>query len=437
MSRRPHLLYIAFHFVPSRGSGVFRARATANYFVRAGWDVTVLTVTRDFFTRVTRSADLDLEKTIDPAVVVERVPMRLAPQGPEIASMGWLQANLPGIYGKFWALLRKVPFPDRYASWIPAASRRAVEIGRAHPVDVIVATGNPFASFLVARLAGRILNRPYVMDFRDSWTLNQFTEGDAFRRGHPARVWEGYLVRHAERVVFVNEPQLEWHAQRYPKSAERMSVIENGYDPELLGDVPFRVPDPDRPLRFGYVGTITDQIPMAEFLAAWRTARAAEPVLAGATMDFFGHLGFFGATDTPPGLLIEAAADVGVSWKGPVGKTEVAQAYAGLDVLAMLIPSSRYVTAGKVYEYMAAGKPIVAVHEPWTNASEPLRDYPLWFPVTGLEPRDIRPALRAAGEAARSYELDDHLACRKHAESFARDLLMAPLERDLRGLIDA
>ena len=46
---RPRLLYVAWGFPPCRGSGVYRALATANAFAAGGWDVTVLTVEREVF----------------------------------------------------------------------------------------------------------------------------------------------------------------------------------------------------------------------------------------------------------------------------------------------------------------------------------------------------------------------------------------------------
>ena len=54
MSRRPHLLYVAWGYPPCRGGGVYRALATPNAFAEAGWDVTVLTVDRETFTRTAK-----------------------------------------------------------------------------------------------------------------------------------------------------------------------------------------------------------------------------------------------------------------------------------------------------------------------------------------------------------------------------------------------
>lgn len=62
---RPHLLYTAWSFPPSRAGGVYRALATVNAFAAAGWDVTVLTVPRNIFLNST-GADFRLEEQVAP-----------------------------------------------------------------------------------------------------------------------------------------------------------------------------------------------------------------------------------------------------------------------------------------------------------------------------------------------------------------------------------
>lgn len=70
---RPHLLYTAWSFPPSRAGGVYRALATVNAFAAAGWDVTVLTVPRSVWVEST-GADADLEERVAPGVEIIRVP---------------------------------------------------------------------------------------------------------------------------------------------------------------------------------------------------------------------------------------------------------------------------------------------------------------------------------------------------------------------------
>lgn len=433
---RPHVLVIAMHFPPSRASGVFRPLAMANHLVRAGWDVTVITIETDFFEHITRSADRSLESTVDPRVRVERVPMPMQHLETDIRRFGRLRGSFPKAHDALWGWLQGAGFPERYNVWIPGVVRRVLAVHRRQPVDVVLATGNPWSSFAAAWAVRRARGIPYVMDYRDSWTLDQFSGGDAFPEDHAARRWERRLVRSAARVVFVNRPMRDWHARRYPESAERMLVLENGSDPELLGEPVFRRPLDDSPLRFGYVGTVTTQLPHEQTWAGWELA-SADPLMAGATAHLYGHLGFFSRSQGQVRALLPSSPASRVTAEGPVPKKGIAATYEALDVLLMLIPSSPFVTGGKVYEYMATGKPIVAVHTPDTAASDPLRGYPLWFPVAALDAESVRDALLKAARAAREATPEDFAACLAHARRYTREALLQPFERELRSVVRA
>ena len=433
--KRPHLLLIAMFFPPSRASGVYRPLAMANYFAHRGWRVTVITATADFTRDITDSEDESLLARINPAVRVERVAVPAGHLQADVRKMGALRANVPRLYTARSALLNQFYFPDRYAAWAPPVVARALRVHAREHVDVVVATANPWSAFRAAWQFGRLTRTPYVMDYRDSWTLNQFTETESFTRESPQSRWEERLMRRAARIVFVNEPMREWHAARYPASADRMIVVENGHDPDLL-HVPRLAPVPaDRPLRFGYVGTITAQLPHAETWAGWALARG-EPGLTDATVHLFGHLGFFAGGQDQIRRLLPDPETSGVTWEGAVEKAMLADVYDSLDVLLLMVPSSRYVTAGKTYESLAAGKPIVSIHTPETAATEVLRGYPLWFPVASLDAESVRAAVVAAAAARRRMTADDLAACRAYADRYRREVQVARLEDALREVLD-
>lgn len=179
-------------------------------------------------------------------------------------------------------------------------------------------------------------------------------------------------------------------------------------------------------MTFGYLGTVTSKVPLLEFAHGWRLARAGDPWLADATADLWGYLGFYATPDPDLLALVDGHAADGMAYRGPVPKHEVADRYAEFDVALLILGSGRYVTSGKVFEYAASALPIVSVHDPGNAASDVLRGYPLWFPVSDLRPESIAEALSAAGRAARSASAQTRRDCRDYAERFRRDLQLDP-----------
>jgi glycosyltransferase involved in cell wall biosynthesis len=433
--RRPRLLYLAFYFPPSRASGVYRSRAMANHFAAAGWDVTVVTVPTAFFTDYLDSYDPSLEATLHPDVSVERVDFDKRQWERSIRRISWLQANVPAVPRTFEALVHRWIFPEWYATWGANAVRHAVALHRRQRFDAVLATGNPFVSFASAWAIGSLLRIPYVVDYRDAWTFNQFSGEMAFPAHSPAWAWQRRVVRGAREAVFVNEGMRAWHADRYPEASQRMTVVLNGWEPELLGEIPFRRPGAGRPLRFGYVGTVTRPMPLETLFGAWDKTRST-PELADARLEIFGHLGFFpqDAAGQQARLPEESS---GVEYMGPVAKADLARVYDRLDVLVFCVPGARYVTTGKVYEYMAAGKPIVSVHDPGIAAVDVLKGHPLWFGVDSLDPAAVAHALSLAADRARHLTEADVRAARAHADQFTRDAVLAPFELRMRGYVGA
>jgi glycosyltransferase involved in cell wall biosynthesis len=277
---------------------------------------------------------------------------------------------------------------------------------------------------------------PYIVDYRDSWTLDLFSNQDAFPKGDKAWRWEKRILDNAAEALFVNEALRTWHAERYPRAAERMHVMLNGWDPDVLPEVPASTADESRPLSFAYIGTLTANQPADAMLEGFN--RMAETGRhPGGRLDLYGHLGFFAKYES------RMRGDLGldeeqerVRHHGPVSKAEIGKAYAASDVLVFLVGGSKYVTSGKIFEYMATGKPIVSVHERGSAAEELLRDYPLWFMPESLEPDAVAAAMADAGDAARKADPDAAERAREYAAGFTRYRAIEAFERRARAIAE-
>ena len=433
MTRKPHVLLLGMQFPPARGSGVYRIRSWANHLVRNGFDVTVLAADRQYWDDVTGELDPELASTVDPAVHVVEVDVPHEHLIQDLRRMSWAHANFPRIYLKTHTRLREKIFPEVYAPLLPTFVRKGLGVHARKRVDLVLATGNPYAQYGAAYELGRLLRRPYVVDYHDPWTLDLWKEEDAFPPGHAAFRWEKKIIDRAALVITVNDPLVEWYRQRYPQAAERVRLVENGLAPEVVG-VPTWAPVPaDRPLSVGFLGTIRNDLPLAEYLDGWQLARK-EPELADAQMNFYGYLGFFRQQTEVIRARIEAGVD-GVQYCGPVPQTRIAEMFSRTDVMAMLLTSSRFVTAGKGYDYMAAGRPVVGVHDPRNHTTEVFADYPLFYGAASVTPEAIRDALVAAARAARSQTQEQFEACRAEAMRHTWDATMAPVAQEMKGII--
>lgn len=434
-SELPHLLYVAWGYPPSRGAGMYRALATANAFARNGWRVTVLTATKDTYERLTGS-DPAAEASIDPSISVVRVPFDPARGEGDLSK--WSRSRL--FSPLLWNFLRWVRartiFPETvYASWMPILVNAADAIHSEQPTSLVIGSANPNVDFMPGDHLHRTHGVPYVMDHRDAWHLDVYTGKRTASTKSRSGKLEKRLISNAAEAWFVNAPIRDWHAAEYPERAEHYHVVANGFDPDFLDTTRDRLPNSHEGVVFGYLGTIYGPIPLRKTLEGWRLARSRSELLARSRIVFRGRLGHFAEPDAAAAELLDEFADDGVSYGGPVSKTEVAEVYRGFDAVLLIISRSKFVTSGKVFEYAATGLPIVALHHPETAATSILEGHPARYAVPNLSAESIAAAFIAAGEKAASMTLDDYAEARTWAAHLARDEQLLPRIAALRALV--
>jgi len=395
---RKRILLLSFQFPPGRGSGIYRIRAWANGLAQAGHDVRVLTVERQFYEQINGSFDEQLVATIDDRVAISRFRFRAQHMQQDVKRMSWVRGNFTSLHADVHSRVNERIFPEAYAHVYPIMVGRGLAIAARWRPDLIVATGNPYAQLAAAHRLGTILKRPYVVDYHDAWTLNQYTESDSFDRDAPQWKWERRIIENAALTVTINKPLADWYRSEYPLAHDRIREYENGFDPEAIG-APTWGPAAD-PVRFGYVGTIRGDIPLEELSEGWIEARRTDPGMSLSTFVYHGHVGFFSWNERAIKARIVDPKN-GISHAGPFSQADISKIYEGLDVLVLSLMSSPYVSSGKVFDYMASGKVIVGLFNDSTQAHEILKDYPLYVPVGGLDQQSVAAAMTKAAATAR------------------------------------
>ncbi len=334
-------LLIAFHFPPAAGSsGVHRSDNLARYLRDFGWDPLVVTA----------------NERAHP-VVSEGKTDSIADDVCVLRTAAWDAArhfSIAGYYPDFFA------WPDRWVSWFPSAVFRAVQIARRHQPDVIWSTYPIVTSHLIARATSKITGLPWIADFRDSMTDSDYPP-PGMRRKLIERI-ESKVVHSANRVVFTAPGTRSMYASRYPTvPAERWRIILNGYDQEKFS-LAEHLPVKQRSARLVLLhsGCIypqeRDPTALFEAIGQLHDAGQISPEQVEIRLRASAHDDVFRPKIKKLG--IEGL----VTLAPPIGYVDALAEMLQVDGLLLLQAAScNHQIPAKAFEYIRAGKPILAL----------------------------------------------------------------------------
>ncbi|THJ18024.1 MAG: glycosyltransferase family 4 protein [Nitrospira sp. CG24B] len=220
--RRPKLLFLAFPFPPAKTPGSVRTWNIATYLIRLGWDVTVVVPNPAILRNVEDSekVSVELERAGIKRIITDHRWRCLAPNNLKCWNQGL--GKLAG--GACRVVARKLGI-DRHIGWIKPTERACSNL-TADDVDLIFATGQPFAAFSLAKRLSERLGRPYVLDYRDPWTGNPHAQ-----RHQPltATRREASLLQDCAAITIVSPSWGSALDQRFGVGS-KIHVVTNGYD---------------------------------------------------------------------------------------------------------------------------------------------------------------------------------------------------------------
>jgi len=340
------LLMIAYHYPPMGGAGVQRAQKFARYLPEHGWIPTVLTVKHTHSYAQSRDYPGPPEE-----ISILRTPALRLPV--------WLPFSMRH------AIERWVLVLDGQVGWYPFALRASQKMISQSTISAIFSTSAPYTSHLIAMRLKKQSSIPWIADFRDPWVAGLTDR-------YPTRThrWINLLLEkkvfHTADAIILNTPEAAaLYRERYRNLAgEKIHYIPNGFDPaDLLGSAQ------------------TSQIVNAKFTivhsgSLYRSTRSGRYFVRAVhmllsqgrinrerlTVRLIGHLD----PETPHLVKTLDMQDV-FNLPGYVSHAESVQSLCNADLL-VLLPSlgegSELYIPGKLYEYLAAGKPILALAQP-------------------------------------------------------------------------
>jgi len=366
------ILIIAYYFPPSGGPGVQRVLKFVKYFPAFGWEPVVLTVSNGEFP----ARDESLLKEIAPNVRVYRSqifePYSLYRRFTGKAAGSAVDVNAIPQKGarrsakeKIAELIRSTIFiPDARVGWLPSAVRMGKKIIKEENISAIYSSSPPYTCALIGRALKRATGLPWIAGFRDPWTGFENT---------PRRWFIPRAIDHALERSVCNEAdaidiawlgiEKDFRAKHPGVNPAKFHHLPNGFDGE---DYPAIERAKNARFTLVYTGSLYGTRNPADLLRAVENLAAKNLIAKDAfVLKFAGRFG-----DEVKRMFENSAVKDCIETISYMPHSESIRELLRADALLLIvdeIAGSGEVVPGKVYEYLGAGKPILAI-APTTGA---------------------------------------------------------------------
>lgn len=356
------VLIITYYWPPSGGAGVQRWLKFAKYFPQYGWEPIIYTPENPDFA----VEDLSLLKDVSKDLQVIKKPI-WEPYEIYKALIGKKGQKVNVSFaegGKKQSFIHKLALsvrgnlliPDPRCFWIKPSVSYLKDYLRNNPVDAIVSTGPPHSMHIIGLKLHKKTNIPWIADFRDPWTnidfykeLNLSWLADKIHRNK-----EKQVLTCANKVVSVTPT---WCRELAENAGREVDLVHNGYDEDDIT----RTNNPiDKDFSIVHIGSINAaRNPKILWKALDELLQENEELKKHLKIKFVGNVEAVVYADIEQHKLNPYLEKVGY-----LSHTEAITFQQTSQLLLLLInntPNANGILTGKLYEYMASARPILAI----------------------------------------------------------------------------
>jgi glycosyltransferase involved in cell wall biosynthesis len=349
------VLLVTLYFPPAGGGGVQRPLKLATHLPELGIETHVLAP--DDPKWIHRDDELP-----PPTLAwVHRVRF-IGPQGRKPAEELHGTAGLERFTKHASLFGRRLLLPDENVTYNLTAIPAAIRIAREEGIDVVITTSPPPSVHFIGAAVKRATGARWIADLRDSVVAHPHRDAQKLSvrvKEQGVQAVASLIARQADAIVAVSDAIADEMRARSPRG--RVVTIANGSDFEDFHGLEYRRGDS---FRITHAGSFFGKRDPRPFLTA--LAR-----VDGVTARFVGD---FRAADREWASAIMDRIEL-ITY-APHRKALELQRES--EALLLLIPEAdgrgRGVLSGKVFEYLAAERPILAVVPPDGAAAELIRD---------------------------------------------------------------
>ncbi|WP_143961765.1 glycosyltransferase family 4 protein [Litoribacter populi] len=389
MQELKKVLIITYYWPPSAGSGVQRWLKFSKYLPDYGWEPVIFTPENPDF----ELKDTSLFKEVPRNLEVLKFPIwepygifRKLKGGSIKDPSKILEKGDKGIVDRISIWMRaNLLIPDPRMFWVKPSVSYLTDILGKNKIDTVITTGPPHSLHLIGRNLKRATGVKWVADFRDPWSSWEFLDTlpmtPFVRKKHEEL--ERSVLEEADRVITISPTFQEEIKAIFPRGID---LITNGFDQTDLPRGFTTAPAISKGLKIVYTGiidAIRDPLP---FLKALRAAfdGSAIPVeltLVGKVSDKVVH---FVESDDWLATHVHLA--------GYVSHEEVFEYYEKANLLLLILTKTKNAKGnipGKIFEYMATGRPVIAIGDPNGDSAQILEAAKAGMVFSHEEVKDI------------------------------------------------
>ena len=351
------VLIITYYWPPSGGGGVQRWLKFSKYLPEFGWEPIIFTPENPDFD----IQDPTLLKEINPELEVLKLPIwepykvfeKIS--GKKRPSQGLIQSKKKkSLFTELAVWIRgNFLIPDPRKFWVKPSVKFLKDFIKDNGIETVVTTGPPQSMHLIGLGLKKKLNIKWIADFRDPWSrwdmLDNFKLSGWARGRH--KNLELKVLKNADQVITVSNT---WASEFKEIYSREYQVITNGFDEEDFQYVHSKGRGEKIIVsHFGLINNFRNPVIFWNALKELSSKKDIKVRLYG-TID----------KDIQDFVIQDPILKEIIEFKPPVSHEEVIKAYSESDILLLLLNQSDNAKGhipGKLFEYLASQRPIVAL----------------------------------------------------------------------------
>lgn len=345
------ILFIAYFYPPLAGSGVYRPLKMVEYLINHGYCVDVLTIENINYHTIDKELLLQSKanhihraKSYDPLAILSKFKKK----SPSNAKPLVLNEQNKRLINSFFPIDNKI-------GWLYPAYKKANELFKNNSYDLCFATIGPYTSALLASKIAQKHAIPYIVDYRDHWTLNSYKFDYNPLNRVLSKYYEKKIAKKAALISCIGDVMKHELCKTFIQNEEdKCFVCYNGYDEREFERINEEPESKKRIIR--YLGTFNGNRTVKYFSTALFELIEEGYCFNNLCFEFYGNFD----SETAQYLSI-SKEDSLIKILPQIPHQESINKICSAEVLLLFISSEdgQGVLTGKIFEYIRSKKMIL------------------------------------------------------------------------------